>query len=149
MDLFHVNDVKPLQTDLEKINEKMEKWLSKPLHGRFANDMRQAHVDIEASNKWLSLNGLFVETEGFMLAIQDQVIATKNYMRYIMKLDVDDDLCRRCRMSSETIQHITGGCQVLASSEYTQRHNDVAKIVHLALAYKHSLLKKKASILEI
>ena len=28
---------------------------------------------------------LFPETEGFLIAIQDQVIATKNYQKYIIK----------------------------------------------------------------
>lgn len=78
-----------------------------------------------------------------MIAIQDQVICTKNYLKYIVRANVEDDLCRRCRQQSETIQHITGACQMLAATEYLTRHNQVAKIVHQGLARRHGLKEEE------
>ena len=63
---------------------------------------------------------LFAETEGFLIAIQDQVILTRNYMKYILKQPNIDELCRRCGKEPETIQHITAACEQLAPAEYVK-----------------------------
>jgi len=56
-------------------------------------------------------NNLFAEIKGFLTAIQDQVILTRNYKKYILKQPDTDELCRRCGKESETIQHITAACE--------------------------------------
>ncbi|CAK1579591.1 unnamed protein product [Parnassius mnemosyne] len=142
LDLLHADNIQSLETDAEYKEAKLRQWASKPLHGRFANELTQPYVDIEASNNWLKHGEIFAETEGFMVAIQDQVMPTKNYLRFIVKTGIEDDQCRRCHQKPETIQHITGGCQVLAGTEYTQRHDNVAKIIHQELAVQHGLLKE-------
>ena len=92
------------------------------LHGRHPHDLGQDDVDSKASNYWLTHGDLFPETEGFVIAIQDQVIATKNYHKHIIKdPNVTDDRCRMCGGMSETIQHVTSGCRVLARTDYTQQ----------------------------
>lgn len=136
--LLRLDDLEP---DNRYESSKMQRWSEKALHGRHANDLSQPHIDAAASNAWLSRADIFAETEGFMLAIQDQVIATRNYLKYIVKANVEDDLCRRCMKAPETIQHITGACQELAGLEYTHRHNTVAKIVHQQLAHMHGLVR--------
>ncbi|KAF2893617.1 hypothetical protein ILUMI_12556 [Ignelater luminosus] len=45
---------------------------------------------------------ILAETEVFMLAIQDQVLNTKDYLKYKVKSNIDNDLCRRCHQQSET-----------------------------------------------
>jgi len=63
---------------------------------------------------------LFTGTEGLLTAIQDQVIPTRNYKKYIFKQPNIDELCRRCGKESETIQHITAACEQLAPNEYVE-----------------------------
>ena len=46
---------------------------------------------------------LFSETEGFLTAIQDQIILRRNYKKYILKQPDNVELCRRCGKESETI----------------------------------------------
>lgn len=122
----------------------MAAWAQKSLHGRHKADLSQAHVDKEASNAWLKRGELFPETEAFMLAIQDQVIATRNYRKYIIKdLNQPTDLCRRCRSASETIQHITGACKSLVQTDYKHRHDQVASIIHQHLAHSAHFIEKK------
>ncbi|KAI5738323.1 hypothetical protein M8J77_005461 [Diaphorina citri] len=41
-----------------------------------------------------------------------------------------------CNSQSETIQHITTGCTVLAGTQYLQRHDKSCNIIHLHLAKK-------------
>jgi hypothetical protein len=73
LDLFRANENK-LVTDEEYNNEVKRQWSQKTLHGRHPCDLSQQCVDIEALNKWLKSADLFAETEGFLTAIQDQVI---------------------------------------------------------------------------
>ena len=77
---------------------------------------------------------MFAETEGFLTAIQDQVILTRNYKKYILRQPDTDELCRRCGKESETIQHITAACEQLAPTEYVKTHDGLAKTIHQKLA---------------
>jgi len=73
---------------------------------------------------------LFAKTEGFLTAIQNQVILTKNYEKYILKQPHIDELCRRCRKELETIQHIITACEQLTPTEYVKRHDGLAELIH-------------------
>jgi len=87
---------------------------------------------------------LFAETEGFLTAIRDQVILTRNYKKYILKQPDTDELCRRCGKESETIQHITAACEQLAPTEYVKRHDGLAKIIHQKLTEAAELIDNKS-----
>ena len=76
---------------------------------------------------------LFPETEGFVVAIHDKVIGTREYKKHILWQNVDDK-CRLCGNPNETIEHIIDGCRMLAQREYTRRHNDVCGIIHQEIA---------------
>ena len=71
--LVHANE-NELAIDEEYINKVKRQWSQKALDGRHPYDLSQQYVDIEASNKWLTSADLFAETEGFLTAIQSQVI---------------------------------------------------------------------------
>jgi hypothetical protein len=86
----------------------------------------------------------FAETEGFLTAIQDQVILTRNYKKYILKQPGTDELCRRCGKMSETIQHITAASEQLAPTEYVKKHDGLAKIIHQKLAEAAELTEDKS-----
>jgi len=88
----------------------------KNLHGHNPYGLSQQYVDIEDSNKRLTNADLFAETEGFLTAIQDQVLLKRNYKKYILKQPDTEELCRRCGKESETIQHITAACEKLAAN---------------------------------
>lgn len=124
--------------------EKINNWSQKILHGRFHSIIHEPHISKEFSLTWLIKGELQPETEGFNLAIQDQVIATKNYKKFIIKdTNTQDDRCRKCHQQAETINHITSGCKLLAGTDYTDRHNIAAKIIHQELAIKHNLITQR------
>jgi len=132
------------QVSDEDYNNKVKRqWSQKALHGRHPYDLSQQYVDIEASNKWLTNADLFTETEGFLAAIQDQVILTRNYKKYILKQPDTEELCR-CGKESETIQHINAACEQLAPTEYVKRHDGLAKIIHQKLAEAAELIDDKS-----
>lgn len=107
-------------------------WRSKELHGRFPAEMEKSNK--QESNKYIISGTLYPETEGFLFAIQDQVISTRNYRKYIIRDTDEPDKCRLCGKPGETIQHLTTGCTYLANSEYLTRHDQSCKIIHLFLA---------------
>jgi hypothetical protein len=80
-----------------------------------------------------------------MMMIQDQVILTRNYKKYILKQPDTNELCRRCGKELETIQHITAACEQLAATEYVKRHDGLAKIIHQKLAEAAELIDDKSS----
>lgn len=93
----------------------------------------KARHDKSGSIQFLTNINLMGETEGFICAIQDQVVSTRAYRRHILKQNIPTDKCRVCHKISESIQHISSGCESLASVHYTERHDNIAKIIHLEM----------------
>jgi len=55
--------------------------------------------------------GFVRRNKDILTAIQDQVILTINYKKYVLKQPDTDELCRRCGKESESIQHMTAACE--------------------------------------
>jgi hypothetical protein len=81
---------------------------------------------------------LFGKTEGFIFAIQVQVIITRSYQKHIMGMNCSDK-CLLCKHATESIQYICSGCPALTQKDYLERHNSVAKVVHQALVKRYGL----------
>lgn len=62
--------------------------MQKALHGRFAAGIEQQVVCKTMSVIYLKYGYLFPETEGALEAIQDLVVPTRTYRKYILKEDV-------------------------------------------------------------
>ncbi|XP_066928605.1 uncharacterized protein [Clytia hemisphaerica] len=112
--------------------------LQKPLHGQHFRQLQQPHIDSTKSNLWLKSSTLKRSTESTICAIQEQSITTK-YIKKHIHHSTNDDSCRICRSSKETIHHIISGCTALAPTKYLKRHNDLAKYLHILLLQKHQL----------
>ena len=69
------------------------------------------------------------ETEGFIVAAQDQSHFTRNFQANILHNGADPR-CRFCNINTETIKHLTSGCTILAPNEYTKRHNRVGQYIY-------------------
>jgi hypothetical protein len=93
------------------------------LHGRYFKELEQPEINIQASHAWLKKSNIHPETEGFIFAIQDRVINTRNYEKHICGLQSIIDKCMICGTEGETIEHIISSYTVLAQSEYKKRHD--------------------------
>jgi hypothetical protein len=62
----------------------------KSLHGRYFKELEQPEVNIQASHAWLKKSNIHSETEGFIFAIQDRVINTRNYKKTHMRFTIDN-----------------------------------------------------------
>lgn len=106
-----------------------ERWKEKEMHGRYPKRLEEKDVDVCESNQWLRTAGLKSETEGLIIAAQDQSLKTRYFSSKIIK-DGTDPNCRICGQFQETVDHITSGCPELAKTEYLHRHNKVASYIH-------------------
>lgn len=129
-------------TPLSNFKELLKRqWSGKAMHGRFFHSIDNQNVDSQASNTYLREGYLFAETEGALLAIQDQVVPTRYYRKHIMKQQVETTKCRLCGKEEESVQHIISACSVLAPIAYQSRHDDMGKVLHLMVAQKTGLIK--------
>ena len=113
-------------------------WEEKPLHGKYPQRLTDNDVDQIQTNKWLKTTGLNSETEGFIIAAQDQCIKTNYYRSKILK-DGSSPMCRICSQYQETIDHVVSGCPELAKTEYIHRHNKAAKYIHWKLCKHYNI----------
>ena len=83
-------------------------WKSKPLHGQYPLRSQKADVDLHDTHQWLRSAGLKAETEGFIVAAQDQSLFTRNFQANILHNGADPR-CRFCNTSTKTIDHLISG----------------------------------------
>ena len=113
-----------------------------PLHGRYWARV-DGILDMQLSFSCFRSQTMRPETEGFLIACQDQVIATRNNMRHIHKRHDVVDLCRVCGAPGENMDHIIACCPALARTAYIDRHNFVVQALHRALCKQHGLPSSK------
>ena len=109
----------------------------KPIHNNNNNDNNNNNNNTVTTNKWLSSN-LKGETEGLLVAAQDQAINTRNYQKVICGQQVESK-CRLCSQHEETVDHIVSGCEVLAKTEYISRHSNAAAYLHWNICKDHDI----------
>ena len=77
------------------------------------------------------------ETEGMMMAAQDQAIRTRWVQKNIDKMDITES-CRVCGDKEEFISHIVSECKQLAQKEYkVSRYDKFASILHRDICKKN------------
>ena len=108
--------------------ERQERYRNKSLHGRFFKATDE--VRDEKTWEWLRKSGIKKETEGLLMAAQEQAIRTKYIRKVIDKEDIDSK-CRLCGERDETVAHILAECKMLAQCQYKNwRHDKVAQALH-------------------
>ena len=90
-----------------------QNWENKPLYGKYPLQSQKADVDQRNTHLWLFSAGLKVETEGFVMAGQDQSLFTRNYSAKIIKNGADPK-CQFCEKCEETVDHLVSGCPIKA-----------------------------------
>ena len=63
-----------------------------------------------------------MEVEGFVVAIQDQSLFTRNFQVNILHNETDRR-CKFCNTDSETADQLISRCTILAPNKYTNSHN--------------------------
>jgi hypothetical protein len=89
------------------------KWKNKVMHGQYIRNIDRQLISEENTFFWLSKGDLKAETEGEIVAAQDQAIQTKYYAPKILNTETDSK-CRLCQQFDETIDHTISTCPVLS-----------------------------------
>ena len=105
------------------------KWEQNPLHFQYVLRSKDADIDRANTHQWLRCSGLKAETEGFIMAAQDQSLHTRNYQANVIK-NGTDPRCRLCEDKVETIDHLVAGWPILAPKEYKERHDKTGQYLH-------------------
>ena len=91
---------------------------------------------------WLRKGYLKKETEGLIVAAQDQALRTNWIKKNIDKQNISEK-CRMCGQRDESVSHIVAECSKMAQSDYKARHDNVGRIVHLQLCLNQKLTEEK------
>ena len=117
--------------------ERKASYHQKPMHGQFAKIV--AEQGSKETWAWLRQGTLKKETEGTIMAAQDQALPT-NAMKANIQGQNISPLCRMCGKENETVSHIVSSCEKLTQKYYKQwRHDKVAQILHWNLCKKYDL----------
>ena len=123
--------------------ERKESLKSKPLHGKFFNIVddlaEEGKVDLDRSWQWLKGGFLTKASESFIMAAQDQALATKWRKSTIEGVEGEDGLCRVCGEFFETVKHVVSGCNELAKKQYQIRRDKMGTRVHWELCRKYGI----------
>ena len=97
---------------MQAINNFRARWKGKPLHRQYLQKVEKEDIGKELTHKWLQSSGLKAETEGLLIAAQDQSLATRYYQHKIIK-NGGSPKCRLFHEFDESVEHIISGCPVL------------------------------------
>jgi hypothetical protein len=99
------------------------------IHGQYIRNIDRQLISEKDTFPWLSKGDLKAETEGEIVAAQDQAIQTKYCATKILNTETDSK-CRLCQQFDETIDHIILACPILAREQYIKRHDSVRAHLH-------------------
>ena len=121
----------------QEINTRKERWQGKALYGQYFKDI-EGKVDCDNTWNWLTNGELKKETKGFVMAAQDQAQRTNAIKTKIDKTS-NDSKCRLCKEKEETVDHLVSACSKIAQTDYKDRRNKVASMLHWNLCKKYHL----------
>ena len=126
-ELVKVNESKS-EYHKRELKIRQERWQSKPLHGQYLQDIKDKS-DNDITWSWLKNGELKKETEGFLIAAQDQALGNNAIKVKIDKVTEDSEY-RLCQERVETIDRLISSCSKIAQTDYKERHNKVASMLH-------------------
>ena len=132
-----LHEVQNNEKDSERMRKEHEKtWKEKTIHGYLQRQIGQDEaVDQKATAKWLQLRLSSSHVEGYIMAVQEQEIDTKETRKRREKdLEKKKSMDTRCRVRHQhekSTFHLVCSCPILAPSLYlNSRHNQVARVVY-------------------
>ena len=135
-ELLKVNEWKR-EYHKKELKNRQERWLSKPLHSQYLQDIKDK-TNNGITWSWLKNSEIKQETEGFLIAAQDQALCINAIKVKIDKV-TEDSKCRLCKKKDETIDHLISLCSKIAQTVYKRRHNKVASMPYWNLCKKYYL----------
>ena len=118
------DDENPKDVKMQLLKPYKENYAQPRIHSPFVRGTEKVRDD----NNWLWIKKIFPEkeTEGLVMAAQDQSLRTRWVKHYIYRT-TDSPKCRMCG----NVSHIVSGCNEKAQNEYKKlRHDKFAALLH-------------------
>jgi hypothetical protein len=129
---YNLNE-KPTQKSLIEAQKKLlfKEIGKKTNHHKLFNMKANIHASISGSSMWLK-NGNIKAEEGRLCGLQDRNLFCGNI-----------PICNHCKEARGTIDHLATRCDKMLSHDYTRRHNEVVRCIHLLLRNEYGINSSK------
>ncbi|KAF7676604.1 hypothetical protein TCON_2680, partial [Astathelohania contejeani] len=99
----------------------------KKFHEKLYRTRSNELVSLKDSSTWMKYGNIDPRADGIYCYIQDRNVFWR-----------DDALqCQHCSKAKKSIDHLATGCDRMLGHDYTRRHNEVLRCIHLLLANKY------------
>jgi len=137
----------PSKFKAKRKQDHYDAWKLKPLHGQFVREV-DGSIDVSQQWKWLNISNLMKETEGLIMAAQNQAITT-NCIKVNIFHQPGSALCHLCGCHVESVDHILSSCSTIAQTQYKTRYDNFARLIHYELSeFSVTVLHKPPPVLD-
>ncbi|TBU02351.1 hypothetical protein CWI36_1134p0010, partial [Hamiltosporidium magnivora] len=89
-------------------------------------------IDVSDSSRWLKRGNIRPQNEAVFCYIQDR-----------NEFWGADGVCQHCGKSGKTVDHLATRCEKMLGHDYTRRHNEVVRCLHLLLLNRYKFKSSK------
>jgi len=105
---------------------------NKTHHEKLYRAASNSLVDMKNSSLWLMQGNVRATDEAYLCYLQDRNM-----------FGGDPGMCQHCKERTKSVDHLATQCSKMLGHDYTRRHNEVVKYIHLLLCNKHGIKKSK------
>ncbi|TBU11668.1 hypothetical protein CWI38_1091p0010, partial [Hamiltosporidium tvaerminnensis] len=117
------------EAQLAKLSNEIEK---RKLHSKLYNARKNELVNVSDSSRWLKRGNIRPLNEAVFCYIQDRNVFWGA-----------DGVCQHCGKSGKTVDHLATRCEKMLGHDYTRRHNEVVRCLHLLLLNRYKFKSSK------
>ncbi|KAI5155274.1 hypothetical protein ENBRE01_3507, partial [Enteropsectra breve] len=99
---------------------------NKKIHQKLYKIRDYSIIDIKNSSLWLTHGNNSPNTEAHLAYLQDRNVFFG-----------ERGLCPHCNRANKTVDHLATQCEKMLFYDYTRRHNEVVKAIHLNICTKY------------
>ncbi|TBU10378.1 reverse transcriptase [Hamiltosporidium tvaerminnensis] len=105
---------------------------NRKLHSKLYSARNNELVSVIDSSRWLKKGSVRPRDEAVFCYIQDRNVFWGA-----------DGMCQHCGKSGKTVDHLATRCEKMLGRDYTRRHNEVVRCIHLLLLNKYKFKSSK------
>ena len=105
---------------------------NKTRHEKLYRAKSNEMVDMVQSSLWMTHGNVSAKDEAHLCYLQDRNL-----------FGGAPGICPHCKERPKTVDHLATQCNRMLGHDYTRRHNEVVKCIHLFLCNKYGIKKSK------
>ncbi|TBU10176.1 hypothetical protein CWI38_1964p0010 [Hamiltosporidium tvaerminnensis] len=105
---------------------------NRKLHSKLYSARNNELVSVNDSSRWLKKGSVRPRDEAVFCYIQDRNVFWGA-----------EGMCQHCNQSRKTVDHLATKCEKMLGHDYTRRHNEVVRCIHLLLLNKYKFKSSK------